>query len=40
MVHIRRGDYIGLNEELKFEYYATAVKKLEKNWELRIIDFY
>ena len=30
MVHIRRGDYIGLNEELKFEYYASAIKKLEK----------
>ena len=30
MVHIRRGDYIGLNEDLKLEYYSTAIKKLEK----------
>jgi len=30
MVHLRRGDYIGLNEELKLEYYSTAIKKLEK----------
>ena len=30
MVHIRRGDYIELNEELKLEYYYTAIKKLEK----------
>ena len=30
MVHIRRGDYIGLNETLKLEYYSTALKKLEK----------
>ena len=30
MVHIRRGDYIGLNEDLKLEYYSTAINKLEK----------
>ena len=30
MVHIRRGDYIGLNETLKHEYYSAALKKLEK----------
>lgn len=30
MVHIRRGDYIGLNEDLKLEYYSTAINKLVK----------
>jgi len=30
MVHIRRGDYIGLNEELKLEYYTEAINRLEK----------
>ena len=30
MVHLRRGDYVGLNEELKLEYYSIAIKKLEK----------
>jgi len=30
MVHIRRGDYIGLKEELKLKYYSTAINKLEK----------
>ena len=30
MVHIRRGDYIGLNEELKLEYYSDAINQLEK----------
>ena len=32
MVHLRRGDYVGLNEDLKLEYYSTAINKLEKNW--------
>ena len=32
MIHIRRGDYIGLNENLHEKYYQTAIcKLLEKN---------
>ena len=30
MVHLRRGDYVGLNEELKLEYYSIAIKKTRK----------
>ena len=39
MIHLRRGDYIGLNEELKLKYYVKAVNKLEKkmgNFEITI----
>lgn len=30
MVHIRRGDYIKLNEELKLDYYKKSINKIEK----------
>lgn len=39
MMHLRKGDYIKLNEELKLSYYKEAVNKIEKklnNFEINI----